>query len=667
MQQVKWFSAHNHSHYSLLDGLSKPLDLISRAVDINLYGLNLSDHGNCSGVIQLLKSREQYINKIKDQILKTSNSEKIDILNIKIERAKTLKLSIGNEFYLINPNDEKQTDHLVVIARNKNGFKNLIKATSESTKRDNFYRRPRLSLQQLSNYSEDLIVISGHPGSSIYNICYDNLSKSFEAKTYEEAKQYIHRDWKKRVLNLADEYKQIFKDRFYLETQLIDKDRLPGAIVVTNILRWVSKQLNIPCVASCDSHYCTKEQSMDQRILLCSLLHTTLPKVKRALQNQEEIGFSGFFKSDQYYLPSPEEIQNLHTPEELQTSIDIADSCESYTLDSKPIIPAFTLPDNFSSPDEYIRSLCRDGWREKIYPQNFNKDKQAVYGERIKYELGVLTEAGLSNYFLLVKDIIDYVKSQGGLVGPGRGSAAGCLTSYFLGCTSVDPIKYNLLFERFYNAGRNTKDRISLADFDIDIQASYVDKVINYVKEKYGKTKVGKIATYGRLMGRACLKEVLRVHESMSFDEMNRCTKFIPDFAAVAGEIEDMKEDMEDGEPSLILWSLQNNKKELSEWCSLDENGKCVGPFAEQFSQAMRLEGTYKNISEHAAGIVIFPEDIDTIAPVIYDKQDDCKISLDMHDIETLGGVKMDILSLKALDCISDSQYDVCNNFLNDI
>lgn len=655
-----WASLHGHDFLSLLDGLSSPLQNFERAIDVGLYGLAITNHGNVSSAMKTLKSRNKYIENINNKIEKTSNEEDKQKLYQKIETAKQIKLCIGCEFYI--EREEKQNEHLVVLAKNKEGWKHLIKLVSEASKKENFYRKPRLKISQFDGHTKDLIAFSGHVGSSLSNILFSDINGAYNATSYDEAKSFVRDDWQQKLYSKLDEYLQIFgRENFLLEIQIFDQERMPAQTIIAKTLRWLAKRENLRTIATDDHHYANPNiGAIDQRVLLCSSLRTTLPKVKQALAKDEEVALSGFFRSDKYYIPAPEEIAKIHTEEELANSILVADECEQFSLENKPTIPQFNCPNNLSS-DEYLRQLCREGWKEKGLSGE-------TYVDRVKYELKVLGDAGLSDYFLLVRDIVNSVKNSGGLVGSARGSVAGSLVAYLLGITSVDSIKYNLLFERFYNSGRNSPGRISLPDIDMDIQASRVDKTIDYVKEKYGKTKVGAISTYGRLMGRACLKEVLRVHESMSFDEMNRCSKFIPDFAAVAGEIELMKDDMEDGEePSLILWSLQNNKKELSEWCYLDETGKCQGPFAAQFEQAIRLEGTYKSIGEHAAGIVIFPEDLDEIVPVIYDKEGGCKIAMDMGDIESLGGVKMDILSLKALDCVADSQFDICNNFLKDL
>lgn len=644
-----WASLHGHSTFSLLDGISQPIDIIKTCVQLGIPAFGLTEHGNCSSAIKFLQAQKKYISSLPD------GPEK--------EAAKAFKPILGQEFYLAD--SPKENSHLVVLAKNKEGWKQLIKASSEATRKENFYRRPRLTFEQIAKYSGNLIVINGHAGSNLFNCLWSNVSAAFNAETYADAKALVHDDWKKRVLETAGKFKEAFGSNFYIEIQNIDKDRLPCVLVANNILKWAAKQLNIRCVATADSHYPTQDRAIDQRVMLCSMMTTTLPKVRKALHYDEDIGLGGFFKSDKYYIPSPQEIIAINEEAEVKVSLEIAEECEVYDLSNKPIIPKFTLPDGYTSSDDYLRQLCRDGWKEKIVPQGFDKEKQKLYADRVKTELEVLQSAGLSDYFLLVKDIVDWVKDSGGLVGGGRGSVAGSLSAFLLGITAVDSIKYDLIFERFYNAGRNSPGRVSLPDVDMDIQASFREKVINYIKQKYGKEKVGKISTYGRLMGRSCLSEVLRVHDILSFDEVKRLTKFIPDEAAIAGDLEEMKE--EEDQPSIILWSLQNNSKELSEWCTWNKStSRCEGQLAEHFEQAMRLEGTYKSIGKHAAGVVIFPENVEDRLPVIYDGDGDCQIAVDMHDIEYDGGVKFDVLGSRVYDCIADAAFDICSNFLKD-
>lgn len=235
-------------------------------------------------------------------------------------------------------------------------------------------------------------------------------------------------------------------------------------------------------------------------------------------------------------------------------------------------------------------------------------------------------------------------------------SAAGCIVSYLIGITQIDPIKYNLLFERFYNEGRNTADHISMPDIDVDVPINKREKIIEYIKNKYGSNKVSQMITFNTMKGRGALKEVLRVYDNISFEEMNRITKSIPDEAKIADELQEMKEDT--GEASIIRWALENNVDKLKEWCYINDDGSLSGPLSKRFEQAIRLEGTKSNQSKHAAGVVISSQNLSDVCPMIYDSKNKQAIAgMEMQDLDALGLIKFDILGIAYLDkmmCVSD-------------
>ena len=302
-----------------------------------------------------------------------------------------------------------------------------------------------------------------------------------------------------------------------------------------------------------------------------------------------------------------------------------------------------------------MRELCRKGWKDKI-ANIIPKDQQQTYVDRVKYELDVLQGANLSSYFLIVQDIVNYVRSHKWLPGPGRGSAAGCLVSYLIGITSIDPIKYNLLFERFFNAARSD----SMPDIDVDVPINKREDIIQYIKNKYGSDRVSQMVTFNTIKGRGALKDVIRVYGNITFDEMNNITKNIPDESKIADELQEMKE--ETGEASIIRWSLENNQDKLREWCFLDENSELQGPLSKRFEQAIRLEGTKSNQSKHAAGIAISAEPLNEICPMVYDSKNDQLIAgMEMQDLEALGVIKLDILGVALLDkimCVQDLLFN---------
>lgn len=238
-------------------------------------------------------------------------------------------------------------------------------------------------------------------------------------------------------------------------------------------------------------------------------------------------------------------------------------------------------------------------------------------------------------------------------------SAAGCLVSYLIGITSINPLKYNLIFERFYSAGRNTKERVSLPDIDVDVPILKREQVVEYIKNKYGHANVSQMITFNTMKGRGALKDVLRVYGNITFDEMNKITKHIPDEAKISDELQEMKE--ETGESSIIRWSLEHNAEELKEWCYIDDNGELQGPLAKRFEQAIRLEGTKTNQSKHAAGIAMSSVALQEICPMIHDGKSDQSIAgMEMQDLEAIGVIKFDILGIALLDKvmgISDLLY----------
>jgi DNA polymerase-3 subunit alpha len=284
------------------------------------------------------------------------------------------------------------------------------------------------------------------------------------------------------------------------------------------------------------------------------------------------------------------------------------------------------------------------------------KEDQAIYVERVKKELDILEATNLASYFLIIRDIVSYVKSKNCLPGPGRGSAAGCLVSYLIGITGIDPIKYDLIFERFYNTGRNTSTNTSMPDIDVDVPIEHREDIINYIKNKYGHDKVSQMITFNTLKGRGALKEVLRIYGNISFEEMNRITKHIPDEAKIADELQEMKD--EDGEASIIKWALENNGAKLKEWCYIGDDKTLCGPLAKRFEQAIRLEGSKYNQSKHAAGIAISNKSLSTICPMIWDSKTEQSIAgFEMADLESIGVIKFDILGIALLDkimCVRD-------------
>ena len=601
---------HVHAHYSLLDGLSKPQKIAERCTKIGVKSCAITDHGSISGCVQFYQAM----------------------------KAKKIKPILGCEIYLshqdsnIKTKENSDLSHFLLLAKNYKGWKNLIQIVSASNSGDNFYHKPRLDFNKLSQFLDgNIIGFCGHLGSYLSDLIQqdrDNASKI--------------------GIEFVAKMKDIFgQDNFYLESQLMDYKYTPEMTEMTEHIRRIGELTKTKVICTPDAHYCEKEDAVDQRILLCNTLKTTIVDINKKLLNNEKVPMSCFFRSDNFYILSPEEMAELHTPEEIENTNYVDSLCEEYNILSKPLLPSFECPKEYN-PDTYLRQLCREGWKQKI-DKIIDKEKHSIYVDRIKYELEVLQGAGLSSYFLIVQDIVNFVREQGWLPGPGRGSASGCLVSYLIGITSIDPIPYDLIFQRFYNSGRNTKDRISMPDIDVDVPINKREFIIEYIKNKYGHKKVSQMITYNTMKGRGALKEVLRVYGNISFEEMNKITKSIPDEAKISDELEQMRQDGED--PSIIRWALENNVEQLKEWCYIDDDGSLAGPLAKRFEQAIRLEGTKANQSKHAAGVVISSENLSSVCPMIYDSKNKQTIAgMEMQDLEALGIIKFDILGVAVLD-----------------
>ena len=398
-----------------------------------------------------------------------------------------------------------------------------------------------------------------------------------------------------------------------------------------------------------DIYYTERGDADLHRIALCSSMKTTLPKVSKAISKGDQVDNQVFFESNDFFLKNKTEITEVIVNDnKLQQFKEIFDKCENYTILSKPMLPSFPTP-NGESEEEYLKQLCRDGWRDLLQKTGKidDEEKKQEYLDRFLMEFKVINQADLFGYFLIVWDILNFCRSQGWMVGPGRGSAAGCLISYLIGITQIDPIEFDLLFERFYNEGRNTDDYVSLPDIDMDVPGNKRDDIILYLKERYGSGNVSQMITFGRLQGRSAIKEVLRVNSACGFGEMNEITKAIPDEASISDQLADMDEE----DRSIIRWALINNADELRDYCFVNSNGDLEGDYSEFFRQAINIEGTFKTQGKHAAGVVISAEKLETVCPMVNPRSGNEKVAgLEMADLEALGHVKFDVLGINLLD-----------------
>lgn len=600
MTKKSYFPTHLHSDYSLMDGLSQVHQIANRIEDIGLDGCALTDHGNVSGAVAFKKAMTD----------------------------KGLRSHIGCELYIsaqdanIRTPENQKHSHLPVISKNYNGWIDLVKITSSSNHPDHFYRRPRLSFNQLKEHLHgNILGFSGHLGSCVAN---NLLSGGVD-----------------HTRTLVEEMREAFgKDNFYLETQLYLADHEPLQKQVTEMVRELSKKTGVPCIATPDAHYAYREQAVDQRILLCRSMGVTLRRGK-----EKDFQLSTFFNSNRFYIPSYDEMRAFgHTEEELENTLQLASTVEDYEITKAPVLPPFDCPNGLSA-EQYLRELCREGWN-KLIKDKVSKERHQEYADRVKMELGVFEENNLSGYFLICQDIVNFVRKNGWLAGPGRGSAAGCLVSYLIGITQIDPLPYDLLFERFYNAARKG----ALPDIDMDVPVGKREIVIQYLKDKYGANKVSQMITFQTMKGRAAVKDVFKAYGDMSNDDINRITALVPDPAKVAGELQHMKE--ETGESSLIRFALEEKAKDFAEFgVEIDKDGRVHGALGPRFEQAMRLEGTKIIQSKHAAGIIIGVEPLEDSCPMVYDSKKKILVAgMEMNDLEALGFVKLDILGIALLD-----------------
>jgi DNA polymerase-3 subunit alpha len=612
---MKYVPLHVHSEYSLLDGLSQTKHIASRLEQIEVDACALTDHGTVSGAVDFHKT--------------ISNGFK-PILGCELYLSK-------QEATLKDPSNAKLM-HQVVLAKDLEGWKKLLSLVSESNSPEHFYHKPRVGLDtflESVSQSSKLVSFSGHLGSHLANTVIDNPN------------------WKKDGAREAERMQGAFgKGNFYIEIQLIDSLINKEAKEVAEKLREVSEITGIPCVATPDAHYCRREDAHDQRVLLCTAMRKSIGQIQSELKQGKSKSLKAFFESDNYHIPSYEDMKRFHTDKELDSTLQIASMCSEYNILGPPNPPVFDCP-NGMSPNDYLRYLCREGWTEKMDHIDKNHDMFDAYGSRVNKEIKIFTETNLSSYFLIVRDILKYADSKGYLTGPGRGSAAGCMVSYLMDITKIDPIPYELIFERFYNAGRNAGGRVSMPDIDIDVPKCGREDIISYIKKKYGKDNVAQIITFQTLKGRAALKRVMAARGNISFDEQNAITSHLLDESKIADELQDMRDEL--GTSSVISWALENKSDKLKDWCYVDDNGNLQGKFAKIFEQAIRLEDTKIIQSKHAAGVVVSPQPIYDVCPMVLDREEkDLLAGFEGPSCEDAGLLKLDVLGIKMLDKVME-------------
>ena len=435
---------HIHSHQgSILDSVIKIDELVDCCVELGYTSCPLTDHGSLATAHQFIKGCQ----------------------------SKGIKPIIGNEIYVckqhssIKNEENRKLEHMVLLAKNKAGYFNLVKLTSAANSYDSFYYKPRLSLNELVPFKGSIVAFTGHPGSIVGNIiCGDNL---LSCVNVEDGSKLITDDVMNEAKEKLIEIRNIFGEDLYLEIQLFDSARCPGFICLANALRQLGKELGIKCIACIDAHYVKQEDAEIQRIALCSSLKMKMKEVSEKLKNGDKVPMGGFFKSDQYYIHTLDNLLSCgNTQEEIDNLKIIEEQTEEYSLEHKPRLPQFSYDEE--DYDLLVRK-CRDGWKNRL----LNTWDKKVYGDRVKMELRTIRRTKLASYFLILADCIGFLKEHLLLVGPGRGSSAGSLVCYLLGITEVDPIKHDLIFERFMNPARSYSKHVSFEEY------KYLEDFIN--------------------------------------------------------------------------------------------------------------------------------------------------------------------------------------------
>ena len=555
---------HVHTEFSLLDGAARIPDLVARAKELGMESLAITDHGSMFGVIDFYKEcKRQGIRPI-----------------------------IGCEVYTAprtmtdkDPERDKHQGHLVLLAKNEQGYKNLMRIVSEGYLKG-FYYKPRVDKDLLRNHSEGIIALSACLAGDV--------QRRLLIRDYEGA------------LREATEFLDIFgSGNFYLELQ---DQGLEEELAILPDMERLSRETGIPLVATNDVHYVRQEHAEAHDILLCIQMATNVDDERRMS-----------FPNDQFYLKSPEEMEKLFIryPEAIANTQKIAEQCNLEFTFGQLHLPDFQAPEGRDN-SSYLRELCSAGLRDRY---------SVITGEleqRLGYELDTIEKMGYVEYFLIVWDFINYARSNGIMVGPGRGSAAGSLVAYALKITDIDPIKYGLIFERFLNP-----ERISMPDIDIDFCYERRQEVINYVIEKYGEDKVAQIITFGTMKAKAAVRDVGRAL-NVSYGEVDAIAKAIP------------------FELNMTIQKALDMNPELK---SMQENSAVA---AKILDMAMALEGLSRHASTHAAGVVISKKSLSEYVP-LYVADKGISTQFPMTTIEELGLLKMDFLGLRNLTVIRDA------------
>ena len=565
---------HTHSEYSLLDGANRIDDLIDRAIELGMPALALTDHGNLHGAWEFQEKA----------------------------RAKGIKPILGCEVYVAYGDRRARrreegapalNAHLLLLAENRRGYQNLVKLSSIGYT-EGFYRRPRVDREVLEKYAEGIICLSACLAGEV--------PRYLQYERYDEAKEAA--EWHARV----------FKDRYWLELQ---NHGIPKQDVINKGIIQLSEELGLPLVVTNDAHYLRREDADAHDTLLC--IGTGKDK-----DDPDRLRFHG----EESYFKTADEMAELFPdlPGLLAETVKIADRC-NVEFEKQYQLPDFPLPDRFPEPMAMLRHEATEGAKAR-----YGDPLPEAVRERLDYELGVIENTGYAGYLLIVWDFIVAARERDIPVGPGRGSAAGSIICYALGITDVDPLEFDLLFERFLNP-----ERVSMPDIDIDFCYERRGEVIDYVREKYGQASVGQIITFGTMKARAVIRDVGRVL-GFSPSDTDRLAKLVP------------------STPGYSLTVAQARKKvpELAESDREDAQVRKLLDYAES------IEGLARHSSVHAAGVVIAPGPLDDYVPICADSKSGAVITqFDMNALEKAGMLKMDFLGLRTLTVIDDAARNV--------
>jgi DNA polymerase-3 subunit alpha len=575
MEHSDFIHLHLHSQYSLLDGAIRFEEACDLAKKYKMEALALTDHGNMFGVIEF------YQIAIKHGIKPIVGCE--------------IYVSPGSRFEKKTVVGTEGAYHLTLLVKNRTGYFNLIKLVSLGHL-EGFYYKPRVDKELLSKYNEGLIALSG---------CLKG-----------EIAAHANRGEMKKAIQSAEEYQKIFDDRrFFIEMQ---NNGMENQLLLNDRLLEIGHQLSLPVVATNDCHYLHRKDAKAHEILLCI-------QTGKTLQDSDRMKFS----SDEFYFKSPQEMADLfqNTPEAISHTVEIAEQCNLELRFEEKHIPRIVVPSG-ESLDSYLEKLSKMGLEKKLISHQEEigfKERSVKYFARLEEELNIIESMGYSGYFLIVADFIHFAKNRGIPVGPGRGSAAGSLVAYALNITDLDPIEYDLIFERFLNPGRKN----SMPDVDVDFCIEGRNEVIQYVTDKYGKENVAQIITFGKMQARAVIRDVGRVMD-LPYAEVDRIAKLIPSIPL-----------------NISLDQALNQEPQLKELIKKDPRVESL------FTIAKSLEGLTRHASTHAAGVVISNKSLMEYLPLYRGQNGELMTQYPMKEVETIGLVKFDFLGLKTLTVVN--------------